>query len=547
MGKRQRDCSRCGAPVGFIARELCCRCHRSDLAADATDPCPGCGEQRILRTETGLCKLCSRRCADCGAPFRDPAAERCRPCLRRLARAAQKEQCPRCGREGFLRQPTGWCGFCSRPRPAKAEPRTCTACGASTGHPVRGKCSACWQRDPQRPYVRARHLGEELAEIPLWFDGFVEFIASRHCPARAVVLLSALGQLLKDGHPNHPTALVQRATLPGRSMGTLARSLESFFVAEGRTLPGDHEQRLAAGRRHRRVEAVPAPLRAAARAFEHYLLTTRDRARRAATLPRVDSTLEGALSIVRDFALFSIEHQDKHDWALCTRTDIEEFLARRGRSAARTLSVLKQFFRWARNRKIILIDPAAGIPALKPPVTTGPTLPLAEQRRLFHRWCSEDGVHPHESLTGMLALLHGANSAEIRLLRVQDVEHLGRTIRLGKRPYPTPLDPATWACLERCLRHRDGLRTANEHVLVTKGTKADHRPASPPYLSHVLDGAGIRPRALRTTRLSDLVNTMDVKLVAVAFGMDSESTLRYLADHVDPTRLPVNPAAFGAT
>ncbi len=48
----------------------------------------------------------------------------------------------------------------------------------------------------------------------------------------------------------------------------------------------------------------------------------------------------------------------------------------------------------------------------------------------------------------------------------------------------------------------------------------------------------IPPRMIRSTRLVDLVNTMDPKLVAAAFGMDPQATLIYLADHVDPGRLP---------
>jgi hypothetical protein len=43
---------------------------------------------------------------------------------------------------------------------------------------------------------------------------------------------------------------------------------------------------------------------------------------------------------------------------------------------------------------------------------------------------------------------------------------------------------------------------------------------------------------LRTTRLADLVNTMDPKLVAEAFGMRPEGAMIYLADHVDQQRLP---------
>ena len=58
--------------------------------------------------------------------------------------------------------------------------------------------------------------------------------------------------------------------------------------------------------------------------------------------------------------------------------------------------------------------------------------------------------------------------------------------------------------MQRCLRHRDELGTANPHLLVTKQTKSTRAPASPYYLSHILDPAGVRPRLLRSTRLADL-------------------------------------------
>ncbi|MFD7780005.1 hypothetical protein [Streptomyces sp. NPDC059753] len=41
-----------------------------------------------------------------------------------------------------------------------------------------------------------------------------------------------------------------------------------------------------------------------------------------------------------------------------------------------------------------------------------------------------------------------------------------------------------------------------------------------------------------SNRLVGLVKTMDPKLVAAAFGMDPQATLIYLADHLDPGRLP---------
>ena len=43
---------------------------------------------------------------------------------------------------------------------------------------------------------------------------------------------------------------------------------------------------------------------------------------------------------------------------------------------------------------------------------------------------------------------------------------------------------------------------------------------------------------LRSTRLADLVNTMNPKLVAAAFGMNPEGVMICLADHVGDSRLP---------
>ena len=123
------------------------------------------------------------------------------------------------------------------------------------------------------------------------------------------------------------------------------------------------------------------------------------------------------------------------------------------------------------------------------------------------------------------------------MLRDCDIDFTHRTIRLGQRPEPVPLDPASWAAgtLPRASRlagHQ------NPHVVVTQGTKAGERPASTAYFSHLLDPCGIPPRTVRCTRLAALVNTIDPKLVAAAFGMDTQRVMYYLTDRVDNTRLP---------
>ncbi len=110
-------------------------------------------------------------------------------------------------------------------------------------------------------------------------------------------------------------------------MGPFARALEDFFTHRGLALPTNQAERLAASRRKRRIDAVPAPLRPVVAAFDTSRIRAQDRARRAGTRPRSDHTLETALGILRDLALFLTEHRGKDDWALADVHDIETFLA----------------------------------------------------------------------------------------------------------------------------------------------------------------------------------------------------------------------------
>jgi integrase len=198
------------------------------------------------------------------------------------------------------------------------------------------------------------------------------------------------------------------------------------------------------------------------------------------------------------------------------------------------LTPLRQFFRFARGHRLLLVNPTSGVSAKQHKGFRGTTLTVAEQRAVFRRWLSDPSAHPHEAVVGLFAILHGASSGEMRLLRLSDIDADARSIRLGNRPHPVPLDPASWTVLQRCLEHRSGLCTDNLHVMVTRGTKTGRRPASIAYMSHVLDAAGLSAQKLRTTRLACMVNTLDPKLVAAAFGMTPEAAMIYLADHVDP-------------
>ena len=317
-------------------------------------------------------------------------------------------------------------------------------------------------------------------------------------------------------------------------MGTLARALEDFFVQQGLALPTDQAERLAAGRRQRRVEAVPEPLRPAVHLFAEHMLTSRRRARTAGTRPRTDHTIEQTLAAVRDLARFLVSERGKVDWSVVDRHDIEAFVALVG---SNRISLLRNFFRFARHRRIVLIDPTRGLTRNDSRGFTGRTLSLDHQRVLFRRWTTDSTIHPHEALLGLLALLHAASNVEVRMLQVDDIDMTGHSIRMGRRPHLVPLDPTSWAAVERALAHRQDLRTGNPHLVVTRGTKAGRRPPSSAYVTHLLDPAGVSPRTVRCTRLAALINSNDPKLVAAALGMNTQGAMFYLADHVDDGRL----------
>ncbi len=316
----------------------------------------------------------------------------------------------------------------------------------------------------------------------------------------------------------------------------MPRAMAAFFTSQGLILPGDEAARRAKARRQRYLDAVPAGLASAVTRFNDSQLADQDRARRAGRRQLSDITLETRLRILRDLARHLVARSRITSWAEVTTTDLDDFLASRPRNRHQDTYVLRRYFAWARQRKLILIDPARPLRLGPQPGFTGTVLDDDEQRRLFRRWTSP-ATHPHERLTGLLALLHAASSAQIRGLTATGIDARHRTLALPGRPFPVPADPATWAAVQACLTHRDRLATLNPHVIVTSATRTGDQPADGSYLTRRLAPAGTTPSACRQTRIAQLVNDLDPKLTATALGMQDAGLIRYLADNVDHDRL----------
>ena len=77
-------CARCGRPVGIKGREHCARCRYVLARRPDKQECPGCGQQKILGQETGRCVLCSRTCTRCGAKVGRIGRQLCGQCPKLL-------------------------------------------------------------------------------------------------------------------------------------------------------------------------------------------------------------------------------------------------------------------------------------------------------------------------------------------------------------------------------------------------------------------------------------------------------------------------------
>ena len=388
----------------------------------------------------------------------------------------------------------------------------------------------------------AEKLAAQMDPVPQWWAGFGVFLVERTAVTRAVSMLHRLAAALTGLPGAGPTAVLEAVRRPGPAVGELARALEAYFVESRQALALDTTAQAAAERRARRIAAIPDQFRSLATAFDAHQLQSRERARRAGTKPRSDSTLEINLSAVRDLACYLSTHRPAvTDWTLVGAGDAESFLAGIVNPGyrARQLHALQGFFRFARQHRHILVDPTRYLNANSNRAFHGRVLEPICQRELFRRWTRDtDELHPHEPAIGLLGLLHGASATELRSLRVDDVDLTTATAVLGHRPHPIPLDPATTTALQRCLRHRDRSHSTGPWLLVNQKSKTVGKQVSLDYLAMILAPAQVTVQVLRATRLAQMVTTMDPVLVATAFGIRRGTALHYLADTVDATRLP---------
>jgi integrase len=540
------DCGRLGRIAAFGHCPRCYERHRGGRPYGPHDDT----QAGDVRHAVGWLRAqrANRVCGDCGRVGDHHAFGRCTSCYHRHRKQTAKRPCATCQQLGNLWPGTNICGRChrrARPRkpPKPPTPRICQACGELRIHHCFGRCYRCQATNPAYPLIYAARLAVRLQRAgqppPAWLAGFATHLAARRSPTAAAELLRRLGRILATGVVE-PTAILAAASTRGIGGGPLARALESFFGDAHLLAPGTHAAQVARDKQARRVAEVPAGLRPLVASFHAAQLATQQRAASAGTRPRTDRTLELNLAAVRDLARFLATHRAAiTGWEQVATADVEAYLATlRPATRARRLACLRAFFRFARSTRAILADPTKHLAATAAFPFRGQVLDTARQQALYQRWTVHaDGLHPHEPAVGLLMLLHGASVAELRRLRLDDVDLAAGRLRFASRPHPTPLDPATSDALSRCLGHLADRRGANRYLLVNKCSLTAHGPVATGYLQRLLAPAGVTSRLLRTTRLAHLAQATDPILVAETFGVRHDAAARYLADTVDDTRL----------
>jgi len=477
-------------------------------------------------------------CRDCSAPVKLRHRDRCHVCHRRVEREALKRPCTGCGGNRHLTA-RGICASCTRRELPRHPPKltVCARCGELRRNAGHGLCNRCRLADPDWPFRYSASLAKRLPIVPPWWEELTVFVAARHYPGRAAQVLRALGAVLTaDPSRTSPQQLVQRLANGNDAPDALSRALTAFFTEAGLALPTDESRRRADKRRQGYLDAVPVSFQLAVVAFNQNLLSERDRARRIGAQPISDVTVENKLRILRDLAKHLSEVRRLTGWVEVTTADLDSMLSLTPQARHQQTYVLRQFFAWVKGQRLLLIDPAKALRLGPQPGFVGVLLQPARQRALLRRWTRDD-VHPYERIIGLLARLHAASNQEIRALNLHDINATDRTIALGRRPFPSPIDPTTWAAVQASLQHRSQLQTLNPHLLVTATTRTRSCPADGSYLTQMLATAGTTPSACRQTRVAQLVTDLDPKLTAAALGMQDSGLVRYLADNIDHDRL----------
>lgn len=259
----------------------------------------------------------------------------------------------------------------------------------------------------------------------------------------------------------------------------------------------------------------------------HWLLVLLDGDARAK--PRSQATLYAYFGSVRPFLeRWTTEHDHLRE---VTKTDIYIALdPLRGYQRNNAVCALRSLFRFAKRRRLIFINPTAGIKGRR----ADPSLiPMTDEE--IHT-VEQLAVGPVERLAVALAAEHAARTSAIRHLTLDDIDLPNRRITLAG--HRQRLGELSYRALRSWLQHRRTRWpcTPNRHVLVNTKTVLDTGPVSGPYVRFCLGRNGFSIDHIRADRIlhEALTAKADPLHLSLIFNISHHTATRYttIAEHL---------------
>jgi site-specific recombinase XerD len=403
---------------------------------------------------------------------------------------------------------------------------TCLRCGIEA-RTTPGRLRLCGNCHDREPHLLWRWLDNRVSvrngQLPTWFfTAATEWVEISHSKPVTRHLLRIEWLVLAG--VRDPGDLVTALGNEPRG-GRTAAMLSDFFTRHG-VHAGSADTEVH-GWRQSRLDLLPTRLRPAGQQFVDYLVGQQRRTHLYGGPSLSDKTIAYRINVLLQLA-GHLNGRGVNDWAAVTAEDLEAFLTV---NTAQRIPALRAFFAFTRRRKITLINPAAHLRRSQRKGYAGPLVDPARQRQLLQRWQRND-VDPRERVVGLLCLVHAASNNDVRMITLDDVDLDRATVQLRSRRRPVPLDPMTIDAICACLQQRPPTVADNRFLLVTHQTRQHNRPCSIAFPVSVLTTVGLTPQVLRQTRLSDLAQRADPRMLAEAVGITKEAALYYVIGNV---------------
>lgn len=186
---------------------------------------------------------------------------------------------------------------------------------------------------------------------------------------------------------------------------------------------------------------------------------------------------------------------------------------------------LDSFFKWAYDNKKVFVNPLKKL-NVNYFHQTSEALTTEEQKELISQWLHPD-CDPLEASIGLLAIVYACSPLEISNIKLEDLST--NQINFSNRYVQIEIPVKITTVLNRYLEWREYfIKGANsDYLFVTRRSYKLNKPVSSTFILNKLRPYNINTRTLRATRLINIAQTGNVKILE-GMGLSYEGTRPYL-------------------